>query len=104
MHSFTGDEEELKEIIDLDLYVGINGCSMKTQENCDIVKKIPLDRIMLETDCPYCEIRNSHFSSKFVKTKIPKCSKKKYKPEKMCKERNEPCTMIQILEAVGKFS
>ena len=58
---------------------------------------------MLETDCPYCEIRNSHFSSKHVKTKFPKAPKKKYKPEKMCKERNEPCTMIQVLEAVGMY-
>ena len=101
VHSFTGDEEELQGIIDLDLYVGVNGCSMKTEENCEIVKKIPLDRIMLETDCPYCEIRNSHFSSKYVKTQIPKAPKKKYKADKMVKERNEPCTMIQVLEAVA---
>ncbi|CAI2373901.1 unnamed protein product [Moneuplotes crassus] len=101
VHSYTGDEEELKEILELDLYVGINGCSLKTEENCEIVKKIPLDRLMLETDCPYCDIRNSHFSSQYVKTKIPKVAKKKYNPEKMCKERNEPCTMIQVLEAVA---
>ena len=63
VHSFTGDEQELQELLDLDLYIGINGCSMKTKENCEIVKKVPLDRIMLETDCPYCEIRNSHHSS-----------------------------------------
>ena len=36
---------------------------MKTAENCEIVKAIPIDRLMVETDCPYCEIRNSHASA-----------------------------------------
>lgn len=76
---------------------------MKTEENCEIVKKIPLERIMLESDCPYCDIRNTHFSSQYVKTKIPSVRKRRYNPDKMCKERNEPCTMIQVLEAVGKI-
>ena len=66
VHSFTGTEQELTEILEMDLYVGINGCSLKTQDNCEVVKKIPLDKLMLETDCPYCDIRNSHHSSKFV--------------------------------------
>ena len=101
VHSFTGDAEELQEIIDLDLYIGINGCSMKTEENCEIVKQVPLDRIMLETDAPYCDIRNSHHSAQYVKTKFPKCTRKKYKAEKVLKDRNEPCTMIQVLEAVA---
>ena len=76
VHSFTGDEEELQEIIDLDLYVGVNGCSLKTEENCNIVKAIPLERIMLETDCPYCDIRNKHYSSQFVKTSFSKAPRK----------------------------
>ena len=53
VHSFTGDEEELQQLLDLDLFIGINGCSMKTEENCKIVKQVPLEKIMLETDCPY---------------------------------------------------
>lgn len=78
------------------LYIGVNGCSLKTEENLEMVKQIPIDRIMLETDCPYCDIRNSHASAKYVKTVIQKVAKEKYKPssDKINKDRNEPCTMI----------
>ena len=63
VHSFTGDEEELNALLAMDLYIGVNGCSLKTKENLEIAKKIPLDKLMLETDCPYCDIRNSHASA-----------------------------------------
>lgn len=104
VHSFTDDLDELKACLDLDLYIGVNGCSLKTEENLEVVKHIPLDRIMLETDCPYCEIRRTHATHKHVKTIIPKVKDKKYNPEdpdKMVNGRNEPCTQIQILEAVA---
>ena len=49
VHSFTGDEEELHALLAMDLYIGVNGCSLKTKENLEIAKQVPLDRIMLET-------------------------------------------------------
>lgn len=54
VHSFTGSKEEIQQIVELDLFVGINGCSLKTKENLEILHHIPLNRIMLETDSPYC--------------------------------------------------
>jgi TatD DNase family protein len=95
----------MKELIEMDLFIGLNGCSLKTEENLEVVKQIPFDRIMLETDCPYCDIRNSHASSKYVKTQFPKLAKEKYKCscEKMNKDRNEPCTMIQVVEVISQL-
>lgn len=98
VHSFTGDLKELNDLLDMNLYIGVNGCSMKTEENCEIVKKVPLDRLMIETDCPYCDIRNSHAGAKYVKTVFPRKDKSKYQPKSddiaIVKDRNEPCTIV----------
>ncbi|KAK8094191.1 TatD family hydrolase [Apiospora hydei] len=60
VHSFTGTAEEMRELMDLGLYIGTNGCSFKTAENCAVVQEIHLNRLMLETDGPWCEVRPSH--------------------------------------------
>lgn len=49
VHSFTGTADELRELLSLGLFVGVNGCSLKTAENLEVVRQIPLHRIMLET-------------------------------------------------------
>ncbi|KAH6891188.1 hypothetical protein B0T10DRAFT_458587 [Thelonectria olida] len=66
VHSFTGTGEEMHELMDLGLYIGINGCSFKTVENCAVVKEVSLDRLMIETDGPWCEVRPSHEGWKYL--------------------------------------
>ncbi|KAF3766060.1 hypothetical protein M406DRAFT_257547 [Cryphonectria parasitica EP155] len=66
VHSFTGTAAEMVELMDLGLYIGLNGCSFKTAENCEVVRAVRLDRLMLETDGPWCEVRPSHEGWKYL--------------------------------------
>jgi TatD DNase family protein len=104
VHSFTGTMEEMRRVVELGFDVGINGCSLKTEENLAVVKEVPLERIQIETDGPWCEMRPSHASSKYLKDAppLPKAVKKeKWNAECMVKGRNEPCAITQVAWAVA---
>jgi len=53
VHSFTGTVEEMRRMVELGLDVGVNGCSMKTEENIEVVRQIPLENLQIETDGPW---------------------------------------------------
>lgn len=64
--------------------------SLKTKENLSVVKSIPNDRLLIETDSPWCEVRPTHAGFSYIKTKLPSVKKEKWEAEKLVKGRNEP--------------
>ncbi|CAG9127366.1 unnamed protein product [Plutella xylostella] len=103
VHSFDGSQDALDKILRLGMYIGINGCSLRTQENLEVAARIPQDRLMIETDCPWCEVKPTHPGYPHVATKMPTVKKEKYQIESnsQVKGRNEPVNIVQVLEILA---
>jgi TatD DNase family protein len=84
-HCFTGSREELRAYLDLGLYIGITGwiCDERRGGHLlELVKEIPADRLMLETDSPYLTPRDM-------------------KPQPKAR-RNEPAFLPHVLRTVAR--
>jgi len=84
-HCFTGTEEELEGLLDMDLHIGITGwiCDERRGHHLhEFVHRIPANRLMLETDAPYL---------------LPRDLRPKPKDR-----RNVPANLPHILEAVAR--
>jgi TatD DNase family protein len=56
LHCFTGRRDELRAYVDMGLHIGITGwiCDERRGTHLrELVKEIPLDRMMIETDAPF---------------------------------------------------
>jgi len=81
IHSFLGDLALAQKFMELDLYLGIGGplTFPKNEVLREAVKGMPLDRILVETDCPYL-------------TPVPHRGK-----------RNEPVYVEYVVEALARI-
>jgi len=52
-HFFAGTSEEARLFLDLGFTISFTGVITFTTDYDDLVKYVPLDRILVETDCPY---------------------------------------------------
>ncbi|UQZ85455.1 Tat-linked quality control protein TatD [Paenibacillus konkukensis] len=85
VHCFTGTRSELKAYLDMGLYIGITGwiCDERRGKHLqELVRMIPLNRLMLETDAPFLTPRDLK--------------------EKPANGRNEPAFLPHILQTVAR--
>lgn len=83
-HCFTGERKELYSYLDMDLYIGITGwiCDERRGRHLEsLVRDVPLNRLMLETDAPYLLPRDL--------------------PQKPSTRRNEPVHLPHVLHKVA---
>ncbi len=70
IHCFSGSLEVAKEYISMNFYLGIGGVlTFKNSKLKDVIEKIPLERLVLETDSPYLTpepFRGKQNSSKYI--------------------------------------
>jgi TatD DNase family protein len=86
VHCFTDTKEALRAYLDLDMYIGITGwvCDERRgQDLQSIVRFIPDDRLLIETDAPYL---------------LPRSLRPKPKSR-----RNEPKYLIEVLRTLAQF-
>ena len=76
VHCFTGTWEQAGQYLEMGIYLGFNGIIFKLNLD-EIIKKTPLERILIETDCPYLTPppmvgRNEPFYVRYVAERIAK--------------------------------
>ena len=84
-HCFTGEREELHAYLDLGLYIGITGwiCDERRGKHLlELVRDIPRERLLIETDAPYLTPRD-------------------LRPQPKAR-RNEPAFLPHILKSVAR--
>ena len=55
MHCFSGSVEFMREVTKLGLYVALGGVVTykNARHTVDVAREVPIDKLLLETDCPY---------------------------------------------------
>lgn len=81
MHFFTGSLERAKRYIDLGFYISFSGVITFVKSYDEVIKNIPLEKILIETDCPFVAPaphrgkRNEPVYVKYVAQKIAEIKK-----------------------------
>tara|TARA_B100001769_G_scaffold141142_1_gene110560 strand:+ start:466 stop:1257 length:792 start_codon:yes stop_codon:yes gene_type:complete len=94
VHCFTGQKKELEAYLDLGCYIGITGWISdldRGQHLHDLIKYIPKDKLMIETDSPYLIPKNLPFKHDGVNQP----SYLNYVAESIAECLNEDITFVQ---------
>jgi len=76
IHCFSGGLKEAEKYLDMGFYLGFNGIITFSRAYDEVVKNMPIERLIIETDCPYLTPepfrgkRNEPLYVKYVAQKI----------------------------------
>ena len=79
IHCFSSDLKQARKILELNYYISFTGLITFVDELHDVVKNIPLNKILIETDSPYLS------------------------PKPFRGKRNEPSYVIKIAEKISEI-
>jgi len=79
MHCFAGDRTDARFYLDMDLHISFTANITYKNFDLDVVKYVPLDKILLETDSPYMA------------------------PKEMRKKRNEPAFVTHVAQKLAEI-
>ncbi|KAH8655266.1 hypothetical protein BX600DRAFT_469412 [Xylariales sp. PMI_506] len=105
VHSFVGTRAQMEALVALGFDISVNGFSFQDRESLDMVAAIPLDRLQIETDAPWGEIKGtSEVAKRYLVNAPPLPANKKrdkWDPTCMVKERNESCAIERVAYVVA---
>jgi TatD DNase family protein len=87
IHCFTGNWEEAKKYLEMGFHLGFNGIIFRLNLD-EVIEKTPLDKILIETDCPYL---------------IPPLPAEALAKEGPLTGRNEPIYVKYVAEKIAKI-
>lgn len=100
VHSFAGSKAEMLQLVELGFDISVNGVSFRSDEQIEMVKHIPLDKLQLETDAPWCEVLEKDPKIEPFLTNArplpPSRKHNKFILGQMVKTRNESCTIERV--------
>ncbi|MBU1292334.1 TatD family hydrolase [Patescibacteria group bacterium] len=85
VHCFMGRWSQAEKLLEIGFYLSFNGLITYARDYDKVIEKMPLDRILLETDAPYLtpephrDRRNDPINLKYIAEKIAEIKKIKFK-------------------------
>ncbi|EHY65783.1 hypothetical protein NERG_01390 [Nematocida ausubeli] len=99
IHSYTGSLKEMEKLVSKGYYIGINGASIRENVHTSVIENIPLDKLLLETDAPWCTVRPTCTYHKHTHEYLK--PSKKWVEDHPVKGRNEPVNLHQVIDIVA---
>ncbi|KAL4810426.1 hypothetical protein BDV18DRAFT_166708, partial [Aspergillus unguis] len=105
VHSFAGTKDEMLQLTALGFDISVNGVCFRTEEQLEMVRNIPLDKLQLETDAPWCEVLDGDEKIKaYLEGARPLPGSRKhgkFRAGEMVKGRNESCVIGRVAMVVA---